>query len=150
VDTDPYSLTGLRDIIVPDAPPFWPPAPGLWVALGIVVLLAFLVAWRIYARVRQNAYRKAGLQLLVEAETIHDISVALKRVALAAFPREEVASLYGDAWTTFLHVTCPRENFQALLEIDAASTADQGLIELASTWIQHHRVPDSPSSNRAN
>jgi hypothetical protein len=150
VDTDPYSLTGLSDIIVPDAPPFWPPAPGLWVALGVVFLLAFLVAWRIYARVQQNAYRKAGLLLVVEARTSHDISVALKRVALAAFPREEVASLYGDAWTAFLHKTCPREDFQALLKVDAETGADANLIELASTWIQHHRVPDSPSLNRAN
>jgi hypothetical protein len=150
MDTDPYSLTGLRDIIVPDAPPFWPPAPGLWVALGVVFLLAFLVAWRIYARIQQNAYRKAGLLLVVEAKTSHDISVALKRVALAAFPREEVASLYGDAWMTFLHETCPRDNFQALLNTDAASSADTKLIKLASIWIQHHRVPDGQSSHRAN
>jgi predicted negative regulator of RcsB-dependent stress response len=150
VDTDPYSLTGLRDIIVPDAPPFWPPAPGLWVALGVVILLVFFVAWRIHASVQKNAYRKAGLLLVDEAKSIHDISVALKRVALAAFPREEVASLYGDAWTAFLHVTCPREDFQALLNADAASAADTRLIELASTWIRDHRVPDSPSSNRAN
>jgi hypothetical protein len=150
METDPYSLTGLRDIIVPDAPPFWPPAPGLWVALGVVFLLAFLVVWGIYARVQQNAYRKAGLQLLAEVKTIHDISVALKRVALAAFPREEVASLYGDAWTAFLHKTCPREDFQALLKVDAEIGADTNLIELASNWIRHHRVPGGQSPNRAN
>jgi len=149
VDTDPYSLSNLRDIIVPDAPPFWPPAPGLWVALGVVLLLAFLVAWRIYAGAQKNAYRKAGLLLVNEARTAHDISVTLKRVALAVFPREDVASLYGDAWTTFLHKTCPREYFQALHKPDAEIAADTKLIELASTWIQHHRVPDSQTSHRA-
>lgn len=148
MDTDPYSLTGLRDIIVPDSPSLWPPAPGLWVALGMVILLVCFVAWRIHARVQQNAYRKAGLLLVDEAKSTHDISVALKRVALAAFPREEVASLYGDAWSTFLHATCPREDFQALQRTDEASAADENLIKLASTWIRHHRVPDSQSSQR--
>lgn len=150
MDTDPYSLSNLRDIIVPDAPPLWPPAPGLWVAVGVVVLLALFVARRFYAGARKNAYRKAGLLLVGEAKTAHDISVTLKRVALAVFPREEVASLYGDAWTEFLHKTCPREYFQALRIADAGTAADARLIELASTWIQHHRVPDGPISLRAN
>jgi len=150
VDTDPYSLSELRDIVVPDAPPFWPPAPGLWVAAGIVILLVFLFAWRIYSRVQRNAYRKAGLQLVVEAGTNQDVSVTLKRVALAAFPREDVASLYGDAWTAFLHKTCPQEDFQALSQIDAESSADANLVKLASTWIRHHRAPDKQPSRRAN
>ncbi len=99
---------------------------------------------------QQNAYRKAGLLLVIDAESTHDISVALKRVALAAFPREEVASLYGDAWATFLHTTCPREAFQALQSTDEESAADAYLIKLASTWIRHHRVPDSQSTQRVN
>jgi len=84
-----------------------------------------------------------------EAKTAHDISVTLKRVALAVFPREDVASLYGDAWAAFLHKTCPREYFQALQKPDAETTADTELIELARTWIQHHRVPDSQTSHRS-
>jgi hypothetical protein len=148
LDTDPYSLSNLRDIVVPDAPPFWPPAPGLWVALGMVLLVTYLVAWQINARLKRNAYRKAGLVLLGNAKTAHDISVTLKRVALAAFPREAVASLYGDEWTAFLHHTCPRERFQALSDTDADSSADAKLIDLANTWIQHHCVPDDPASKR--
>jgi hypothetical protein len=146
VQTDPYSLTNLRDIVVPDAPSLWPPAPGLWIALGVIFLLALLIAWRVYAGIQSNAYRKAGLRLIGEASTVHDISVALKRVALAAFPREDVASLYGAAWTTFLHKTCPREYFQALLATDAEAGADTKLIELANTWVLHHRVPDRQTS----
>jgi predicted negative regulator of RcsB-dependent stress response len=150
VDTDPYSLTNLRDIVVPDAPPFWPPAPGAWVALGVILALVFLVAWRIRTQRKRNAYRKAGLVLLVKSKTAHEISVTLKRVALAAFPRASVASLYGDQWAAFLHRTCPREHFQALAEIDAQAPADAERIELASTWIRHHCVPDSQASQRAN
>ena len=96
MDENQYSLSNLRDIIVPDAPPIWPPAPGIWVALGIVVGIVLLIVWRLYKARKRNAYRRAGLQLLSGTETVHDVSVLLKRVALAAFPREQVASLYGD------------------------------------------------------
>jgi hypothetical protein len=148
VDTDPYSLSNLRGIVVPDAPPFWPLAPGAWIALGVILVIAVFVIWRIRERLARNAYRKAGILLLAKAETVHDVSVTLKRVALAAFPREAVASLYGNEWTAFLRQTCPREHFQALTEIGAHAPADAKLIELATAWIQHHRVPDGLMSQQ--
>lgn len=140
MDGDPYSLSNLRDIVVPETPPFWPPAPGLWVALGVVTLVVFLIVWQWRTLRRRNAYRKAGLLLLKESRTAHDVSIVMKRVALAAFPREQVASLYGDDWATFLHETCPRSSFLELTAADADS--NQKLVDLASTWIRHHRVVD--------
>ena len=53
-------------------------------------------------RRQENAYRRAGLALLARAETAHEISVILIRVALAAFPREQAASLVGEDWRGFL------------------------------------------------
>ena len=143
MDSDQYSLDKLRDIFIPDPPPFWPPAPGVWVALGIVVLMALLAGWRLYANRKRNAYRKAGLLLLGNARTSYDVSVVMKRVALAAFPREQVASLYGDDWAVFLHRTCPRSYFSEMVTTDAAAESDQKLVELAGIWIRHHRVPES-------
>ena len=128
---------------MPDAPPFWPPAPGLWVALAMVAAILLLVAWRLYTVRNRNAYRKAGLMLLCSAETAYDVSVVLKRVALAVFPREQVASLYGDDWAAFLHKTCPRSYFKALVSSNSDAEPDEDLVELASTWIRHHRVPKS-------
>ena len=46
------------------------------------------------------------------------MNVILKRVALAAFPRPMVASLYGDDWAAFLDGTCRRARFSSLGEID--------------------------------
>ncbi len=141
MDGDQYSLANLRDIFVPDPPPFWPPAPGVWVALGIVVVMAFLLGWRIHTFRKRNAYRNAGLLLLGSAETAYDVSVVVKRVALAVFPREQVASLYGDDWAAFLHDTCPRSYFAAMVTGDASVAPDEELVELAGMWIRHHRVP---------
>lgn len=143
MDENQYSLSNLRDIVMPDAPPFWPPAPGLWVALAMVAAILLLVAWRLYTVRNRNAYRKAGLMLLGNAETAYDVSVVLKRVALAVFPRDQVASLYGDDWAAFLHKTCPRSYFKALVSSSSDAEPDGDLVELASIWIRHHRVPKS-------
>jgi len=143
MDTDQYSLNNLREIVLPDPPSYWPPAPGVWIALGIVIAIALLVSWRLRAVRRRDAYRKAGLELLGDVRTSHDVSVILKRVALAVFPREQVASLYGDDWVAFLHRTCPRRYFSAMVKSDASDEAGDELIELASTWIRHHHVPEA-------
>jgi hypothetical protein len=141
MDENQYSLSNLRDIVIPDAPSFWPLAAGAWVALGMFVTILVLLAWHLRAVRNRNAYRKAGLMLLGSARTAYDVSVVLKRVALAVFPRDQVASLYGDEWAAFLHKTCPRGYFKALVSSDSGAEPGEDLVELASTWIQHHRVP---------
>lgn len=141
MDENQHSLSNLRDIFIPDAPPFWPPAAGAWVALGLVAAILLLVAWRLHTVRNRYAYRKAGLLLLPGAETVYDVSVVLKRVALAVFPRAQVASLYGDDWAAFLHKTCPRSYFRMLVSSDSGAAPGEDLVELASTWIRHHRVP---------
>ncbi len=142
MDSDQYSLNNLRDIAIPDPPTFWPPAPGAWLALAIVVAVVFLVGWRLVAARKRDAYRRAGLLLLSHAKTAHDVSVIMKRVALAVFPREQVASLYGNDWAVFLHKTCPRGQFPKIVSTDAGAESNQELIELAGVWIRHHRVPE--------
>jgi hypothetical protein len=143
MDTDQYSLNNLRDIAIPDPPSYWPPAPGVWVALGIVIAIVLLVRWRLRAIRERNAYRKAGLVLLGYVRTSHDVAVVLKRVALAVFPREQVASLYGDDWVAFLHRTCPRRYFSAMAASDTSVESGDELVELAGIWIRHHQVPEA-------
>jgi hypothetical protein len=143
MDNESYSLSNLRDIVVPDAPAFWPPAPGMWVALVLVVLALLFALWRVYTTGNRNAYRRAGLLLLGDAKTAHDVSVIMKRVALAAFPREQVASLYGEEWVAFLRTTCPRGRFPETITTDAGAEPDPALVALAGTWIRQHRVPES-------
>jgi hypothetical protein len=141
MDENQYSLSNLRDIVIPDAPPFWPPASGVWVALAMIAATLIFVAWQLHTARQRNAYRKAGLMLLGSAETAYDVSVVLKRVALAVFPREQVASLYGDDWAAFLHKTCPRSYFKALVSSDSSAEPGEDLLGLAGTWIRYHRVP---------
>ncbi len=139
--TSPTSLDNLRDIVVPEPPPLWPPAPGVWVVLivALAVATALFLWWR---RTRaRSAYRRAGLALLKTARTTRDVNVILKRVALAAFPRSTVASLYGDEWAAFLDGSCRRTEFLTLGEIDESAEASAELRSAAGTWIRHHRAP---------
>lgn len=142
MDSDQYSLSNLRDIFIPEAPPYWPPAPGVWVAIGFVVVLVVIIGLRLRAVRKRNAYRKAGLLLLQSAISSHDVAVVIKRVALAVFPREQVASLYGDDWVAFLHESCPENQFSAMYASDAGAASNAELVELAGIWILHHRAPD--------
>ena len=135
-----YSLDNLRDIVVPQAPSFWPPAPEIWLLLVIVTAVVTILISQQRQKKRRNAYRHAGLALVENASTVHDISVILKRVALAAFPREQVASLYGEEWLDFLHKTCRRGDFTALIQSMPDDAADKAIKSLAVRWIKNHRV----------
>jgi hypothetical protein len=82
---------------------------------------------------------------------ISEIAELLKRVALAAFPRTDVASLTGQRWISWLHQTgCdavfPGEIARLLTETvyrpAAASTVPpeqlQALLDATRQWIQRH------------
>lgn len=135
------SLSNLHDIVAPEPPPLWPPAPGVWVLLIIAaaVPLALFLWWR-RARAR-NAYRRAGLSLLKNARTGREVNIVVKRVALAAFPRAAVAPLWGDEWLAFLDGTCRQARFTSLGETDSEAEASTTLRSRAGAWIRHHRVP---------
>lgn len=106
------SALHLRDIHLPGAPAFWPPAPGWWlVAAASIALLAWgaAVAVRRY-RIRRRRQRvlaalaslEAGLASERTPEGLARISVLLRRLALMRFPRQQVAALTGTAWLHFL------------------------------------------------
>lgn len=111
---DQLSLSGLEDIVLPSPPPFWPPASGVWILLVILLVGAAAAICYWYTRRKENSYRRAGLVLLAAADSLYEVDIVLKRVSLAAFPRETVASLYGQQWTEFLDGTCSHCNFGSL------------------------------------
>lgn len=137
-----HSLDNLRDIVLPNPPPLWPPAPEVWLLIAIIVLAAIILFYQ-WRQVRQrNAYRRAGLALLDGVSTVHDVSVILKRVALAVFPREQVASLYGEEWADFLKQTYASRDFSMIVQAGPDEPASGKVIRLAAAWIRHHLAPE--------
>ena len=76
-----------------------------------------------------------------------DYSALLKRVALTAYPRSDVASLTGEAWVAFLDRTLNSNDFsmgsgQALIasHYEPDVNCDPGALhQLGTQWIKHHK-----------
>lgn len=107
------ALQKLADIAVPP-PVSWMPQTWGWAVLAAAMLA--LIGWLVVRGARRyaaNRYRREGLSELdrIEAKLADDsergkalaaMPELLKRVALAAWPRTEVASLSGTSWVAFL------------------------------------------------
>ena len=147
MNSDPASLANLRDIVTPPPVPWWPLAAGWWfllTALGLVAVLAAVYRWR---RWRANAYRRAALRALRGTQSAAALAEVLKRVALVAYPRTQVASLTGSAWVQWLAETggrpIPAAVSQALTvgayaERDGAEVGE--LAAFAAEWIRSHKT----------
>ena len=134
----------LRDVHEGLAPAWWPPAPGWWILLAGGLAMAAILAGMIVARHRRNAYRRAALAALDRADA-GDISTVLKRAALAAWPRTEVASLTGADWLAFLDRTARSDAFSRgagrdLETLAFGGTGDtQAVLAAARNWVRRHR-----------
>jgi len=104
----------LRDIHLPDAVAWWPPAPGWWI-LGALLALSMLAFFRFLRWLhRRRRVQKAALRTLgrifdgagrhpsQQQQLVRETSVLLRRTALTRYPRESVAALTGEDWLTFL------------------------------------------------
>lgn len=154
-NTDP--LAQLRDIHTPPPIDSWPPAPGWWVLAAMAVIgIALLFIWAI-RRWRANRYRREALgelnglyeeyrQGLAPADWLTRFEALIKRVALTRYPREQVASLTGEAWVAFLDRTMGSREFsmgpgQALIDSHYRPGPDvdvEALHELGLAWIKKH------------
>ncbi len=105
-------LSDLRDIHLPDPVSFWPPAPGWWIALILVIgLMAFSVwAFRKFRTPKAFKTARHELQGLRESYAANHqdstltlgLSRLLRRYAIAVYGREQVAGLTGQKWLAFL------------------------------------------------
>ncbi len=168
-------LQGLHEIRLPE-PVSWLPQTVGWYALLGLVLLALV--WWGYARWRQftaNRYRRLALAELTRlagelerpgqrAQVLCRVPGLLKRTALSAFPRTQVASLTGEKWLAFLDRTMRGKEFaegpgRLLRELAYMPSSHveklpkeriAELLGLARRWIERHgRLADEPETEAA-
>ncbi|MDH3351492.1 MAG: DUF4381 domain-containing protein [Gammaproteobacteria bacterium] len=120
---DPQQLP-LRDLHLPEAIGWWPPAPGWWVLIALLAVgIGYLVRhyMRTYARgaARRRALRKLN-ELTAEFEQHRNavafsssLSELLRRTMLAYAPRHEIAGLTGNAWLAWLDRDLDQPRFQS-------------------------------------
>ncbi|WP_395665487.1 DUF4381 domain-containing protein [Methylocella sp.] len=147
--TDDAALSRLADVVAPAPAPWWPPAPG-WLILAAAALAALVILTAAAVRRwRRDAYRRAALAELdrlapaADAAGAAAVSAVLKRAALVAYPRVDVASLTGGAWLAFLDRT-GGDGFSGRAGLaGAASGAPAGdgaaLLASARRWARRHR-----------
>ena len=145
MNSDPASLDNLRDIIEPPTVGWWPLASGWWVIFFMLTFVASMLAVRSWWQWRANAYRRAALRELQSATGVAAIAEVLKRTALCVWPRNQVASLSGQAWCSWLgesaEIEVPESVVRALAHdafSDSAGDTHQ-LAEFAVNWIKNHR-----------
>ncbi|HUH36598.1 MAG TPA: DUF4381 domain-containing protein [Spongiibacteraceae bacterium] len=154
MNADP--LAGLRDIHLPQAVGWWPPAIGWWLLAALVLSALVAAGWWLARRRARRRYRREAVMALTAlhnhcrdqpAVYIAEANALLKRCALAAYPRQQVAALHGAAWLRFLDQQVDGDAFQhgpgRLLTEQAYRPAPEGdidaLHQCVRQWLEHHQ-----------
>lgn len=149
-------LDQLHDLHEPAQVSMWPATPA-WIVLGLLVFAVLILCLRHWLHHRRaTAYRRAALAELRGMQedlargrvpALARLDTLLRRTALAAFPRAEVAALGGPEWAAFLHRT-GGEAIAAEVPAMAAATFStaspdfdgKAALRAARDWIRHHHA----------
>ncbi len=142
----------LRDIHLPAEPSWWPPAPGWWLLVAILVLVLYWLQGRLRTmlqrRLRTRGLRAAHRRMAAlagDAEppvAVAAVSEFLRRAVRTRQP--EAAVLTGDAWIDYLNSTggnAFNAESAALLREGGYRARVEGdinaLIEASDQWLAH-------------
>jgi Ca-activated chloride channel family protein len=152
--TDP--VAGLIGIPLPPEISLWPATWPARIAIMVLIVSAVAGIWQWLRYRRANRYRREALAELAQIERTASQPIAarlallVRRTALAAFPREQIAPLAGEAWLAFLDRSLDGTEFSAgagrmLATAPYAPTPPNenqlvALVELTRRWIRGHHV----------
>lgn len=145
----------LRDIHLPEAGLWWPPAPGWWALITLILLLAAGLLWLDRRRRRSPLARLSMGELehirrayrggLDERATVSAVARLLRRTLISYRGRARHAAATGESWLTELEQLAPRHGFsaahlqllahdryQATFECDVDS-----LLQACENWTRH-------------
>jgi hypothetical protein len=114
----PTNQLPLKDLHLPEAISWFPPAIGWWLLLILVPLFIAISYWLYKRLTRKTALKVAKQQLMSikistkdNAYKLAELSALLRRVAISVSPREQTASLTGRAWLAFLDSSMKQQPF---------------------------------------
>ena len=144
----------LRDIHLPEASLWWPPAPGWWLALLLLLVLLALLVW-IIRWIRHKPLRRLSLHELERIRQRHDsgssdkavladVAVLLRRTLISYNGRNACAASAGEAWVEQLQQVAPQRGFsseQLLLLSRDRYKADypcdiESLLQACQSWLR--------------
>ncbi|SAL25437.1 hypothetical protein AWB74_01063 [Caballeronia arvi] len=157
------ALQSLRELPLPAPVSYAPQTIGWLIVALLIVVIALAVMWFAWKRHEKSRYRREALAELAciemklrdeatRAMALAEIAPLIKRTALAAAPRSEVASLSGASWLAYLKKTHGAFDDESGALMYSASYAPhdrlagvtpqqaQRLVQAARDWIGHHHV----------
>ncbi len=144
----------LRDIHLPDVNLWWPPAPGWWISLLLIVLLLWLLP-RLLRWLRHKPLKSLSIKELErirleyrqgmdDKAVLKEVAALLRRVAISFCGREQSAAITGEQWLAQLQLLAPQQSFsevqlewlaharyRAHTEIDVES-----MLDAAERWLR--------------
>jgi hypothetical protein len=113
----------LRDIHLPEASLWWPPAPGWWISLALILLLVWLLP-RLLRWLRHKPLRRLSQQELArirlnyqqgqsDRAVLAEVAALLRRVTMSYYGRAQYASTTGSQWLEQLQTLAPGTGFSA-------------------------------------
>jgi hypothetical protein len=146
----------IRDIHLPEAISWWPPAVGWWLLL-VLIPLSVYGAYYLYKRLTAQTAKKQARVVLQEIklnshsdiETLRALSAWLRRVVVSIDDRPNVAGLAGAQWLQYLDEPMDGQPFekgagQYLAEAQYKQQLPDDidinvLIELCENWLKQYK-----------
>jgi len=159
IPNDP--VAGLIDVPLPHDVSLWPATWASRIAIAALLVASIVAIFQFARHRRTNRYRREALAELKQItrtsaknmspnELAVQLSLLVRRTALAAFPRDQVAPLTGPAWLAFLDRTGGETEFSRgagrwlasspYARVEPDDSQRSALIELVRRWIRGHHV----------
>ncbi|MGM0767177.1 MAG: DUF4381 domain-containing protein [Pseudomonadota bacterium] len=150
MEQDP--LNQLRDIHLPDTGGFWPPAPGWWVLLALVLIIVIAGIVLVRRWQHRNRWLRVARRELEHLARTHaadprwfaELNALLKQCARIRYPRAHPEALSGQQWAEFLLKTSPKDRVASRPIVEAmvssswqpeASADPQRALAFARLWL---------------
>ena len=116
---NPADALNLRDIHLPDAVSWWPPALGWWVSGILLIIIVVGIGLFIKRLKAPSLIKSAKVEIehiitLYESHAdqqhlVQDLSIALRRIGISYLPRDHAAGVLGRAWYDQLNQLTKKE-----------------------------------------
>ena len=115
------NTAALRDIHLPDAISWWPPAIGWWLLLVLIILFLYFAPkiYRYFTFIPFNKVAEENFQDIITnynqsrdvLELVSKLSILLRQISMTHSGRESVAQLTGEEWLNHLNSMTSKHYF---------------------------------------
>ncbi|WDE03905.1 DUF4381 domain-containing protein [Thalassomonas viridans] len=154
-------LAQLQDIHLPQQVHNYPVAPGWWLLLILVSILAAVLLYKFVKNWRLNKQKRFALRQLNQSPIPNNAQIIaiLKWTTMTYFPRKSSASLFGRKFQQFLTEQLPQKHrqvfteqcgdaFDHLYQKESGDDSNIALSQAAILWLKKALPPKKPGKKK--